>query len=210
MYWRTPSIKWSIFIFIWSNSEVQLCRKQKLKLISGKQNTNTQDFSLFTQVIIPSFLLKEIRMVSLSFLQLHLTQEWWQYSEWTKFRSQGDLEGFSVLHTNCLAKTSHFQLWSGRQGYIQEANGFCPSPQMPHVTSIDGKSCKEWVKRWCSTQPKTWLSLSCHVIESITSSQHAYIQVKVNSFSLKSAKRFLEEGQETLPEILYWKAVINQ
>lgn len=210
MYWRTPSIKWSIFIFIWSNSEVQLCRKQTETDLRETENINTQDFILFTQGTITSFLLKEIRMVSLSFLQLHLTWQWWRHSERTKFRSQGDLEGFSVLHTNCLAKTSHFQLWSGRKGYIQEANGFCPSPQMPHVTSIDGKSCKEWVKRWCSTQPKTWISLSCHITESITSSQHAYIQVKVNPFSLKSALRFPEEGQETLSEILYWNAVIKQ
>lgn len=139
-------------------------------------------------------------MVSLSLLQLHLTQERWQCLKLTQFHSEGDLEGFSVLHTNCLGKTSHFQLWSGRQGSIQEANGFCPSPQVPAVTSIGSKSCKEWVKTECSIQPKTWFSL-CYIIESISSSQHAYIQVEVNQFSLKSAIRFLEEGQETLSEI---------
>lgn len=136
-------------------------------------------------------------MVSLSLLQLHLIQEWQQCLELTKFHSQGDLERFSVLHT----KTSHFQRWSGSQGYIQEANGFCPSLQMPHVTSTDGKSYKDWVKTGGSTQPKTCLSLSCSIIESITSSQHAYIKGKVNPISLKSAVTFLEEGQETLSEI---------
>lgn len=204
---QVPNEVW--FIFIWSNSEVQFCRKQKLKLISGKtEDINTQDFILFTQVTITSCESDQDGVTEP--LQLHLTQEWWQRSALTKFPSQGDLEGFSILHINCLAKTFHFQLWSGRQGYIQEATVFGPSPQMPQVTSIGGKSCKEWVKTGCSTQPKTWLSLSCHIIESIASSQHAYSQVKVNPFSLKSAIRFLEEGQETLSEILYWKAVINQ
>lgn len=136
-----------------------------------------------------------------SILQLHLTQEWWRCLQLPEFNFQGDLEGFSVIHTNYLAKTSHFQLWPRREDYIQEANGFCPSPQMLHVTSIDGKSCKEWANTGCSTQSKSWFSLSCYFIESIISSQHAYIQVKVNPFSLKLAIRFLEEGQETLSEI---------
>lgn len=125
-----------------------------------------QDLSLFTQVTTTSFLVKVIGTVSLSLLQLHLTQEWWRCLELTKFRSQGDLEGFPVLHTSRLAKISHFQLWSGRQGYIQEANSFCPSPEMPHVTSTDGTSCKEQVKTGCSTQPKTWLSPARHIIAS--------------------------------------------
>jgi len=130
------------------------------------ESTNKQHFSLFTQVTT-AFLVKVIRTVSLSLLQFHLTQECWRCSELTRFRSQGDLEGFLILHTNRLAKTSHFQLWSGRQGYVQEANSFCPSPQMPHVTSTDGTSCKEQVKTLCSTQPKTWLSPACHVIASM-------------------------------------------
>lgn len=71
------------------------------------------------------------------------------------------------LHTNCLAKIYHFQPWSGRRGYIWETNSFCPSPQMPHVTSTDGISCKERAQTGCSTQPKTWLSPACHIIASM-------------------------------------------
>lgn len=51
------------------------------------ENINKQDFSLFTQVTTTSFLVKVIRTVSLSLLQLQLTQEWRRCSELTKFRS---------------------------------------------------------------------------------------------------------------------------
>lgn len=64
------------------------------------RSVNKLKSCLHTQVTTTSFLVKVIGTVSLSLLQLHLTQEWWQSLELTKFCSQGDLEGFSVLHTN--------------------------------------------------------------------------------------------------------------
>lgn len=48
------------------------------------ENINKQDFSLFTTT---SFLVKVIGTVSLSLLQLQLTQEWRRCSELTKFHS---------------------------------------------------------------------------------------------------------------------------
>lgn len=173
-------------------------KKTNLKLTWRKQNKNKQDFSLFTQATTTSFLVKVIRTVSLSLLQLHLTQERWLCSDLTKFRSEGGLEGFPLLHTNCLAKTSPFQPWSGRRGYIWETNSFCPSPQMPHVTSTDGTSCKERAQTGCSTQPKTRLSPACHAIASRTSGPHTHSQIEGNPLAYESPVRFLEDSWETL------------
>ena len=52
-------------------------RKTKIETdLKETENINKQDFGLFTQVTTTSFLVKVIGTVSLSLLQLHLTQEW--------------------------------------------------------------------------------------------------------------------------------------